>query len=111
MGQLIDLDSGMLWDDPKLLYPPGTLLRVFDRRERKWKTMMIDEIPNTCTLSQRPRNQNEEMDLWIRAFGRINHKFIWTESIEAVGLKRDNAAILLSRSARDSHNRYNVVDF
>lgn len=76
-----------------------------------WKQMPLDLIPKTCTLAEKPRNINEEGILYMRAAGRVNHKYIWSDNFAVNGITRKDFAILASRTAKENYDRYNVLSF
>lgn len=73
--------------------------------------MLLDQIPKTCTMAEKPRNFEEEFRLWVRAYGRISHRYIWSDNFAVNGITRNDFAILVSRLAKENHGRYNILNF
>lgn len=108
LGELINLETGIICTDTSWQKAPDTLIFCFDRYERKWVCIKLHEIPETFTMATFPKNEDEEEELWLRAYGRLKHRYIWAAS---GGISRENFAKLKNSINQLNHNRYNMVDF
>lgn len=107
LGSLINID-GSLKDDPReILYQKNRKLKVFDKKERRWKKMYPCQIPWTFTFAPRPLNYRQEAKLWLSAAHRVKHRFVWARQ----RIPCEEFSKIKSKANAHDYDRYSIVNF